>query len=240
MYAMTLPIERVAHIQAIDVGLELPPARAARPPPLCENRGLAECSISALLLEPRHAHIVTSPPCDRCGGLCDHRPAHTLAEPRRPAPRDRADRRPWNLALPANSAARLSRSSSPTDRSAAHPYFASIAELRVSAHFLIRRDGELLQFVGCNDRAWHAGASSWKGRERCNDFSIGIELEGTDDLPYAAAQYTMLARLVRALRRTYPITDLVGHSDIAPGRKTDPGPAFDWGRLAWLTAPRAR
>jgi AmpD protein len=122
----------------------------------------------------------------------------------------------------------------------AHPYFASIAELRVSAHFLIRRDGELVQFVSCNDRAWHAGASSWKGRERCNDFSIGIELEGTDDLPYAAPQYTMLARLVRALRRAYPIADLVGHSDIAPGRKTDPGPTFDWSRLARLTAPRTR
>ena len=119
-----------------------------------------------------------------------------------------------------------------------HPYFASIATLRVSAHFLIRRDGELTQFVGCHDRAWHAGASSWKGREHCNDFSIGIELEGTDDRPYAAAQYTMLARLVRALRRAYPITDVIGHSDIAPGRKTDPGRAFDWGRLARLTAPR--
>ena len=120
-----------------------------------------------------------------------------------------------------------------------HPYFASIAKVRVSAHFLIRRDGELMQFVGCQDRAWHAGASSWQGREQCNDFSIGIELEGTDDLPYAAAQYTMLARLVRALRRAYPIKDVIGHSDIAPGRKTDPGRAFDWGRLARLTAPRA-
>jgi AmpD protein len=122
----------------------------------------------------------------------------------------------------------------------AHPYFASIVESRVSAHFLIRRDGELVQFVGCNDRAWHAGVSSWKGRERCNDFSIGIELEGTDDLPYGAAQYTMLARLVRVLRRAYPIEDLVGHSDIAPGRKTDPGPAFDWARLARLAVPRSR
>ena len=122
----------------------------------------------------------------------------------------------------------------------AHPFFASIGELRVSAHFLIRRNGELLQFVGCNDRAWHAGASSWKGRERCNDFSIGIELEGTDDLPYAAAQYTMLARLIRALRRAYPIADLVGHSEIAPGRKTDPGPLFDWARLARLASPGSR
>ena len=120
----------------------------------------------------------------------------------------------------------------------AHPYFESIAKLRVSSHFLIRRDGELVQFVGCNERAWHAGASSWKGRERCNDFSIGIELEGTDELPYAAAQYTMLARLLRALRHAYPIVDVVGHSDIAPGRKTDPGAAFDWARLARLTRPR--
>jgi N-acetyl-anhydromuramoyl-L-alanine amidase len=122
----------------------------------------------------------------------------------------------------------------------AHPYFAGIADLRVSAHFLIRRGGELVQFVGCNNRAWHAGASSWKGRERCNDYSIGIELEGTDDTAYAAAQYTMLARLVRALRRTYPIVDLVGHSDIAPARKSDPGPAFDWARLDRLLAVRSR
>ena len=121
-----------------------------------------------------------------------------------------------------------------------HPYYASIAPIKVSAHFLIRRDGELVQFVGCNDRAWHAGASSWKGREGCNDFSIGIELEGTDDIPYTAAQYTRLARLVRALRRAYPITDIAGHSDVAPSRKTDPGPAFDWPRLRRLVAPRVR
>jgi AmpD protein len=121
-----------------------------------------------------------------------------------------------------------------------HPYYASIAHIKVSAHFLVRRDGELVQFVGCNDRAWHAGASSWEGREGCNDFSIGIELEGTDDVPYTAAQYTRLARLVRALRRTYPITDIAGHSDIAPSRKTDPGPAFDWPRLRRLVAPRVR
>jgi len=114
---------------------------------------------------------------------------------------------------------------------AAHPYFATIAEMRVSSHFLIRREGELTQFVACSERAWHAGPSSWRGRERCNDFSVGIELEGADDVPYATAQYAMLARLVRALARRYPITDVVGHSDIAPGRKTDPGPAFDWPRL---------
>jgi AmpD protein len=121
-----------------------------------------------------------------------------------------------------------------------HAYFATISHLRVSAHFLIRRDGELIQFVSCFDRAWHAGVSKWKGRERCNDFSIGIELEGTDATPYAPAQYTMLARLIRALKRACPIVDIAGHSEIAPGRKTDPGPAFDWGRLHRLLAPRAR
>jgi len=122
----------------------------------------------------------------------------------------------------------------------AHPYFETIRGLEVSAHFLVRRDGGLVQFVGCLDRAWHAGASAWKGRERCNDFSIGIELEGTDAIPYSPAQYTMLARLIRALRRRWPIPDIVGHSDVAPGRKTDPGPAFDWARLHRLLAPRAR
>jgi AmpD protein len=122
----------------------------------------------------------------------------------------------------------------------AHPYYVDIAQIRVSAHFLVRRDGALVQFVGCFERAWHAGASAWKGRESCNDFSIGIELEGSDDVAYAAAQYTMLARLIRALRRAYPIGDIAGHSDIAPGRKTDPGPAFDWARLHRLLAPRSR
>lgn len=120
------------------------------------------------------------------------------------------------------------------------PYFATIASLRVSAHFLIRRDGTLIQFVSCNARAWHAGASTWKGRERCNDFSIGVELEGADEIPYAAAQYTMLARLARVLGRRYPIADIAGHSDIAPGRKTDPGPAFDRARLDRLLSPRTR
>jgi AmpD protein len=114
----------------------------------------------------------------------------------------------------------------------AHPYFATIAGLRVSAHFLVRRDGRLLQFVPCAQRAWHAGASAWRGRERCNDFSIGIEVEGTDALPYTRGQYRMLSRVIRALARRYPIEDVVGHSDVAPGRKTDPGPAFDWPRLA--------
>jgi AmpD protein len=121
----------------------------------------------------------------------------------------------------------------------AHPYYATIAHLRVSAHFFIRRDGALVQFVSCNERAWHAGVSRWRGRERCNDFSIGIELEGTDDLPYGDTQYTSLARLLQALKRRYPgLAAAVGHSDIAPGRKTDPGPAFDWDRLARLVGAR--
>jgi N-acetyl-anhydromuramoyl-L-alanine amidase len=113
----------------------------------------------------------------------------------------------------------------------ADPFYATIAGLRVSAHFLVRRDGRLVQFVSCDDRAWHAGVSRFRGRERCNDFSIGIELEGTDDVPYEAAQYRMLARLLKALARRYPIGHVAGHSAIAPGRKTDPGPAFDWDRL---------
>ena len=113
----------------------------------------------------------------------------------------------------------------------AHPYFEAIADLRVSAHFLVRRDGALVQFVRCADRAWHAGASCWAGAARCNDFSIGIELEGVDDEPYEDAQYDTLVALVAGLRACYPIEDVVGHSDIAPGRKTDPGPAFDWSRL---------
>jgi AmpD protein len=114
---------------------------------------------------------------------------------------------------------------------AAHPYYQTIRDLRVSAHFLIRRDGELIQFVPTEKRAWHAGASSWNGRERCNDFSIGIELEGTDDIPFTNAQYDCLNGLVRGLRQRYPIKGIVGHADIAPGRKSDPGPGFDWGRL---------
>jgi len=115
---------------------------------------------------------------------------------------------------------------------AAHASFLAVATLRVSAHFLIRRNGMLVQFVPCTRRAWHAGESAWRGRTHCNDFSVGVELQGTDDIRYTAAQYTMLARLVRALCARYPITDIVGHRDIAPGRKTDPGDAFDWQRLA--------
>jgi AmpD protein len=113
-----------------------------------------------------------------------------------------------------------------------HPYFREVHLLRVSAHFLIRRDGELLQFVATSRRAWHAGVSCWRGRERCNDFSIGVELEGDDEHPYTDYQYASLGRLVRTLRGHYPIEAVVGHADIAPGRKTDPGPRFDWRLLA--------
>ncbi len=115
-----------------------------------------------------------------------------------------------------------------------HPYFQSIAELRVSAHLFIRRNGELIQFVPFHCRAWHAGASVYKGRRRCNDFSIGIELEGTDHMPYDDRQYPQLAAVISALHHAYPAMTpqrLTGHADIAPGRKTDPGPAFDWMRL---------
>lgn len=114
---------------------------------------------------------------------------------------------------------------------AEHPYYAQIASLRVSAHFLIRRSGELIQFVSCDRRAWHAGMSSWKGRDRCNDYSIGVELEGCDDRPFEELQYGQLATLLDALRNRYGIETVVGHADIAPGRKTDPGPCFDWSRL---------
>ena len=113
----------------------------------------------------------------------------------------------------------------------AHPYFRELEGLRVSSHFLIRRDGEVVQFVPTDKRAWHAGASSWCGRERCNDFSIGIELEGADDVPFAEPQYQTLEKLLAALAARYGALDLAGHSDIAPGRKTDPGPWFDWTRL---------
>lgn len=114
---------------------------------------------------------------------------------------------------------------------AAHPYFHDVAPLRVSAHFLVRRDGELLQFVPTVRRAWHAGSSSWGGRERCNDFSVGIELEGCNVLTFEDAQYVVADALVGALRRRHPVADVVGHSDIAPGRKFDPGACFDWKRL---------
>lgn len=121
----------------------------------------------------------------------------------------------------------------------AHPSFAAIADLRVSAHLLIKRTGEIIQFVPFIKRAWHAGESFFRGKTRCNDFSIGIELEGTDYVPYEKIQYEVLSKVIRLLKQSYPaITDdrIVGHSDIAPNRKTDPGPQFDWaylkGRLA--------
>ena len=114
----------------------------------------------------------------------------------------------------------------------AHPYFDQhLRGVRVSAHFVIHRNGALEQFVSCDERAWHAGVSSFFGRERCNDFSIGIELEGSDTTAFEPAQYEMLAALVKALVARYPVEALAGHADIAPGRKTDPGPHFDWARL---------
>jgi len=115
----------------------------------------------------------------------------------------------------------------------AHPYFAAIADLRVSAHLLIQRDGTAMQFVPLDRRAWHAGQSRYCGRERCNDFSIGIELEGTDDTEFTTYQYRTLTELTARIQRLFPaITPqrIVGHSEIAPGRKTDPGPCFDWAR----------
>lgn len=121
----------------------------------------------------------------------------------------------------------------------AHPYFAGIVALRVSAHLFVRRDGELVQFVPFHARAWHAGASVWRHRVACNDYSVGIELEGEDDTPYAPVQYERLAAAVRALRRAYGTLapdGIAGHSEVAPGRKTDPGAAFDWARLRALLA----
>ena len=122
-----------------------------------------------------------------------------------------------------------------------HPYFAEISDLKVSAHFLIRRCGELVQFVDTDCRAWHAGVSQWRGRDNCNDFSIGIELEGCDDEPYSDSQYAVLNALIFALQNRYPKIGrdaIVGHCDIAPGRKSDPGPAFEWSRITDLSASR--
>jgi AmpD protein len=120
-----------------------------------------------------------------------------------------------------------------------HPYFEEIKDHKVSAHILIRRDGEIVQFVPFNNRAWHAGESKYKGCENCNDFAIGIELEGADETPYEEHQYLVLATLIDSLRMAYPSLskeDIVGHSDIAPGRKTDPGLAFNWQNLHELLA----
>lgn len=123
---------------------------------------------------------------------------------------------------------------------AAHPYYRDIHDLRVSAHFLVRRDGAAIQFVPCAMRAWHAGASNWRGAGSCNDFSVGIELEGCDDRPFEPMQYETLARLIAIIRRAFPIEGVVGHADIAPGRKTDPGPHFDWPCLDHLLARSAQ
>ncbi len=114
----------------------------------------------------------------------------------------------------------------------AHPYFDRLRGLKVSAHFLIRRDGSVLQFVSTRDRAWHAGLSNFNGRERCNDFSVGIELEGSDDAEFCDAQYRSLTHLSQALLERHPMTDVRGHEHIEPGRKTDPGPFFDWQRFS--------
>lgn len=114
----------------------------------------------------------------------------------------------------------------------AHPYFAQVCDLKVSAHFLLRRDGQALQFVSCNQRAWHAGASQWQGRDNCNDWSIGIELEGLEGEAFEPAQYSALASLLNAIARRYPVKALAGHEHVAPGRKQDPGAGFDWRRLA--------
>jgi AmpD protein len=135
---------------------------------------------------------------------------------------------------------RLFTNSLPAD---AHKYFAGIAHLKVSAHVLVRRDGEIRQYVPFTARAWHAGESSWCGRRVCNNFSIGIELEGTDEIPYTDPQYEQLAALVAVLRQSYASlrdAGIVGHDDIAPGRKTDPGPAFDWRRFERTLAAMER
>ncbi|HSI43215.1 MAG TPA: 1,6-anhydro-N-acetylmuramyl-L-alanine amidase AmpD [Methylotenera sp.] len=117
-----------------------------------------------------------------------------------------------------------------------HPYYAEVYTRKVSSHFLIRRDGELIQFVSCLDRAWHAGVSNWRGRERCNDFSVGIELEGSDFDAFEPFQYQTLVNLIAGLKERYTIKDIVGHSDIAPGRKTDPGPYFEWDKVSNIHA----
>lgn len=113
----------------------------------------------------------------------------------------------------------------------AHPYFRSIRGLQVSAHFLVRRDGSVVQFVDCDQRAWHAGASFWRGRPQCNDDSIGIELEGLEGDTFDPAQYDALAGLCHRVAERYPIAHVAGHEHIAPGRKRDPGPGFDWAQL---------
>ena len=121
---------------------------------------------------------------------------------------------------------------------AAHPAFESLRGLQVSAHFVVRRDGRVQQFVSCDERAWHAGVSAWRGRENCNDYSLGIELEGLEGEPFDDAQYLRLAPLLRSLALYYPLVEVVGHEHVAPGRKVDPGAGFDWPRLQRLLRRR--
>jgi AmpD protein len=121
----------------------------------------------------------------------------------------------------------------------ADPSLADLRNVEVSAHFLVRRDGRLVQYVSCNDRAWHAGASQFQGRANCNDFSIGVEMEGTDNVAFMPVQYEVLAQLALALRDRYPLRWITGHEHVAPGRKTDPGPCFDWTRLDDLLKEKA-
>lgn len=121
----------------------------------------------------------------------------------------------------------------------ADPSFADLRNLQVSAHFFVRRDGRLVQYVSCNDRAWHAGVSQFQGRANCNDFSIGVEMEGTDNVAFSSEQYELLAQLAQALQNRYPLRWITGHEHIAPGRKTDPGPCFDWSRLEDLLNEQA-
>lgn len=121
----------------------------------------------------------------------------------------------------------------------ADPSFADLRNLEVSAHFFVRRDGRLVQYVSCNDRAWHAGVSQFQGRANCNDFSIGVEMEGTDNVAFSSEQYTVLAELAAALQNRYPLRWVTGHEHVAPGRKTDPGPCFDWTRFDALLKEKA-
>jgi AmpD protein len=172
------------------------------------------------------ARFVASPNCDECpdGFSMELVVLHNISLP----PGEFGG--PWIEALFTNNL--------PADE---HPYFAEIEGMKVSAHVLIRRSGELVQFVPFHRRAWHAGQSEYCGRECCNDFSIGIELEGTDELPYEIEQYEKLVELLGALYAAYPGLSpehLTGHEHIAPGRKTDPGPAFDWDRLRQQLANR--
>lgn len=163
----------------------------------------------------RHTHFIASPNCDARPAGC----AITLLVIH-------------NISLPPGEfggeavAALFTNQLDPST----HPYYSTIAHLKVSAHFFIRRDGEVVQFVSCGMRAWHAGVSCWHGEACCNDFSVGIELEGSDTTPFTDAQYTTLTALSVALSERYPVQGVAGHSDIAAGRKTDPGPCFDWPR----------